>query len=95
MASVSSIFDLRNISASGDGVIQDVGNGWCRCGLKFNLGSGATTPDLRIVTYVSPITAGVNFNNGESIYIYGAQVEAGSTFSSLIPTSGLKRHKSR
>ena len=86
--SVSSIFDLRNISASGDGVIQDVGNGWCRCGLKFNLGSGATTPDLRIVTYVSPITAGVNFNNGESIYIYGAQVEAGSTFSSLIPTSG-------
>jgi hypothetical protein len=86
--SVSSIFDLQSITASGNGIIQDVGNGWRRCGLKFNLGSGATAPDLRVFTYVSPVSAGVNFNNGESIYIYGAQVEAGSTPSSLIPTSG-------
>jgi hypothetical protein len=68
-------------SASETGTIQSVGNGWYRCALTWT--SGADTSIGLRVGFPNITRDGTN-----TIYLYGAQFEAGSTPSSLIPTSG-------
>jgi len=66
---------------------EDFGNGWRRCSITYQLVSG-TTGYVRI----GPIDAGSSASyqgvNGNGIYLWGAQVEAGSFPTSYIPTSG-------
>jgi len=67
------------VAATGDAIITstDVGNGWWRCQLTLTP-AGTTSYNWRIGNYASG-----------DIYIWGAQLEPGSTASTLIPTTGV------
>jgi len=67
--------------------IQDVGNGWYRCALSFTTEADGTGR-LDIFVAQDDLDPNVARDGTSSILIYGAQVEAGSTPSSLIPTNG-------
>ena len=72
-----------HLSAGADsGTIEDYGNGWYRCTLIFTSSSVDTEADLRIGAPSS------YSDSGEEIYIYGAQLEAGSYATSYIPNYG-------
>jgi hypothetical protein len=66
-----SIYSTSNATA----VIESVGNGWYRCSITFNSQSGATSPTIRIVNNAA---SGTGWTNGQSIYIWGAQLVEGS-----------------
>ena len=66
--------------ASETGTIQNVGNGWYRCAVTWT--SGADTSIALRVGFPTITLDGTN-----TIYLYGAQLEEGSTPSSYIPTS--------
>jgi hypothetical protein len=67
--------------------IQDYGNGWYRCGITVTTAASGIP---NTATYISSGNGVLNYDgDGTSgIYIYGGQLEQGSTPSSYIPTSG-------
>lgn len=77
------------------GFIENYGNGWYRCAIKFNLGSSA---DLRgRVAFRFAESNGddnVPRNGTEHMYFWGAQLEEGSYPTSLIQTSGTAETRS-
>jgi hypothetical protein len=86
-------FDLSTgilFSVSGDstssGTIQPVGNGWYRCSITAQF--GATTTSGGLVINLDDGTGITYTGNGTSgVYIWGSQLEAGSTISSYIKTT--------
>lgn len=86
----SSEFDLSagTISVVGTGVpeIKNFGNGWYRCSIQFVSNGTNVAPS---VLMKDSIGGSVNYTgNGTSgIYLWGAQVEAGTNASSYIPTT--------
>ena len=62
--------------------MENYGNGWYRCSITDNT-NGASQCRIRLGS-----GSGFVGNNTDGVYIYGAQLEAGSYATSYIPTSG-------
>ena len=67
---------------SGSGTIEPMGNGWYRCIISGECLSTTSSGGLEVST---SFAAG---SNGDGLYIYGGQFEAGSYPTSYIPTYG-------
>jgi len=80
-------FDLlAGTVTSGTGTIEDVGNGWFRCTASY-----VASPSQSSIFIIVANDAGNVIYEGDGVsglYLWGAQVEAGSVATSYIPTSG-------
>ena len=80
------VVDTAPTAADTTASIEDYGNGWYRCMIYTTNTGGAEG------IYITPSVDGTNTtqytNTTNGVYIYGAQVEAGSYATSYIPTYG-------
>ena len=91
-------FNLTDVTATpaqtfDDYSIQDVGNGWRRCSISLNLGTGFDTDAGTLYFYVKQASVWIG-NNYDGLYMWGAQVEAGSFPTSYIKTTGASATRS-
>jgi hypothetical protein len=70
-----------------DSGIEDYGNGWYRCWVAFTTDATDTTGTLRVRVLDGDADELVADDGTSSIYLWGAQLEAGAFPSSYIPTT--------
>lgn len=72
-----------------DGGMEDYGNGWRRCWVKYTLTAAATNNYIRI-QLLQTIGGGPTFTGDgvSGIYAWGATIEKNTEMTSYIPTSG-------
>jgi hypothetical protein len=85
-------FDLSNGTITASAVvtakIEDYGNGWYRCSISATAGSSSTNSQIIYLINSGTASRGQSFTaNGESVYLWGGQFEAGSYATSYIPTT--------
>ena len=82
-------FNLENGTVATEynavGKMQDFGNGWYRCTMKYTLTSSGNK--FIYMTNIDGSTSNA-VQGGDSIYIYGSQLEQGSYSTSYIPNYG-------
>jgi hypothetical protein len=65
----------------------NVGDGWYRIAVTASVGTGASTPGVRISLGVADNTASYTGDGTSGIYLWGAQLEQSSTVGEYIPTT--------
>jgi len=68
--------------------VEDVGGGIYRVGITFTTDGTDTAGNVRVYLADADTDITVDLDGTSSVHIYGAQVEAGSVPTSLIPTNG-------
>ena len=87
-------FDLQNgalgTKTTTTSNITPLSNGWFRCSISFTPTSTGNMDfsTITVLTTTSGYAAGYTGNGTDGVYMYGAQLEAGSYPTSYIPTSG-------
>jgi len=95
-ATKGAIFDLDNLTVTGSilgvptsSTIVDAGNGWAKCSITVTSGV-STFSNIWVGPTSLPTSANINGDGYSGIYIWGAQLEAGS-----FPTSYIKTEASQ
>jgi hypothetical protein len=78
---------VGTVDAGITAAIQSVGSGWYRCSVVKNAGTGATSPRFRIASTNADNVLAFTANGTSGLFIYQAQLEAGTGASSPIPTT--------
>ena len=90
--SVTQYYDLTNgvVGTPGPNVddsgIEDVGNGWYRCWLTFTTDGADATGTFQVRVAEADGDQTVDLDGTSSIFVWGAQLEAGAFPTSYIPT---------
>lgn len=74
-----------DVTASG---IEEYSNGWYRCWFTFTSDASDTAASVRVQVASGDGATTVDLDGTSSVYVWGAQVEAGGFVSSLIITAG-------
>jgi len=89
-SNVSTWFDVENgvvgnIGSGSTAQIEDFGNGWYRCSISF---TSVYTASRNFVLYLSKANGSSTADIVGGVYVWGAQLEAGSYATSYIPNFG-------
>jgi hypothetical protein len=84
------VFDMQavsiTLSQSATGTITNVGNGWYRCSVTATVTAGTVYYDLNFSNSSTAVAPPYVGNGIDFLFLWGAQLEAGSFATSYIPT---------
>ena len=91
LTNAKAVFDLGNGAvgevSNGTASIQSVGNGWYRCSVTGVSAGGTSTLFIQTATDTAAASSTYTGDGTSGIYLWGAQLETGSTATAYIPTT--------